>query len=51
LRPPDNLVSKASGLTGGATFAEVLDLSALQKVRDPLRDEIAAILRSHGQEI
>jgi hypothetical protein len=51
VRPPDNLVSKASGLTGGETFAEVLDLSALQKVRDPLRDEVAAILRSHGQEI
>src|SRR5262249_45626086 len=26
LRPPDNLVSMASGLAGGASFAEVLDL-------------------------
>jgi hypothetical protein len=51
VRPPDNLVTMAAGLAGGASFAEVLDLTALQKVRDPLRDEVASILRSHGQEI
>jgi hypothetical protein len=51
VRPPDNLVTMASGLAGGASFAEVLDLGELRKVRDPLRDEIASILRSQGQEI
>jgi hypothetical protein len=51
VRPPDNLVTMASGLAGGASFAEVLDLAELRKLRDPMRDEIAGILRSHGQEI
>jgi len=51
IRPPDNLVTTASGLAGGASFAEVLDLATVQNVRDPLREETAKILRSHGQEI
>jgi hypothetical protein len=51
LRPPDNLVSMASGLAGGASFAEVLDLTTVKNLQDPFRQEIAAILRNHGQEL
>jgi hypothetical protein len=51
LRPPDNLVMIASGLAGGATFAEVLDLQSAQNLQDPLRQEIAAIFGKHGQEL
>ena len=51
LRPPDNLVTMASGLAGGASFAEVLDLGTVKTLQDPFRDEIASIMRSHGQEL
>ena len=51
LRPPDNLVTVASGLAGGASFAEVVDLGNIKQLQDPLREEIAAIFRSHGQEL
>jgi hypothetical protein len=51
VRPADNLVTIASGLAGGASFAEVLDLASVQNLKDPLRDQVVAILRSHGQEI
>ncbi|MGA8028363.1 MAG: hypothetical protein WB992_14560, partial [Bryobacteraceae bacterium] len=51
VRPPDNLVTIASGLAGGASFAEVLDLESVRNLRDPLREEIAAMFRSHGQEL
>jgi hypothetical protein len=51
VRPPDNLVTMAAGLAGGTSFAEVLDLATLGHLNDPLREEIAKILRSHGQEI
>jgi hypothetical protein len=51
IRPPDSLVTIASGLAGGASFSEVLDLSAVQSLHDPLRDQVAAILRTHGQEL
>src|SRR6266516_5501118 len=39
LRPPDNLVTMASGLAGGASFAEVLDLGTVKNLQDPFREE------------
>jgi hypothetical protein len=51
VRPPDNLVMIASGLAGGTSFAEVLDLESVKNLQDPLRDEIARIFKSHGQEL
>jgi hypothetical protein len=51
MRPPDSLVTVASGLAGGASFSEVLDLATVQNLKDPLREQIAAIFRSHGQEL
>jgi hypothetical protein len=51
LRPPDNLVTVASGLAGGATFAEVLDINTVKHLQDPFREEVATILRNHGQEL
>jgi len=51
IRPPDNLVTMASGLAGGAAFAEVLDLDSVRSLRDPLREEVTGILRNHGQEV
>lgn len=51
VRPPDSLVNVASGLAGGTTFAEVLDVDAVRSLRDPLREEIAEVFHSHGQEL
>jgi hypothetical protein len=51
IRPPDQLVTVASGLAGGASFAEVLDLDSVRRIRDPLRDEIATVFKNHGQEL
>jgi hypothetical protein len=51
MRPPAELVTVASGLAGGASFAEVLDLASLRTLSDPLREEVAGILRAHGQEL
>ena len=51
LRPPDSLVTVASGLAGADTFSEVLDLATVQHLKDPLREQIVAVLRSRGQEL
>jgi hypothetical protein len=51
VRPPDSLVTFASALAGGASFAEVLDLSTVKNLQDPLREQVAAIFRTHGQEL
>jgi hypothetical protein len=49
-RPPDHLVALASGVAGGTTFAEVLDIESARNLKDPMRDGVAEIFRSHGQE-
>jgi len=51
LRPPDSLVNVASGLAGGASFAEVVDLNTVRKLHDPLRDQVESIFRAHGREL
>jgi hypothetical protein len=51
MRPPDSLVTVASGLAGGASFAEVIDLATVQNLKDPLREQIAAVFAKHGQEL
>src|SRR5262249_7604024 len=51
LRPSDNLVTMASGLAGGASFAEVVDLGSAKNLQDPFRQEVATIFRNHGQEL
>jgi hypothetical protein len=51
MRPPDSLVTVASGLAGGVSFSEVLDLASVKNLKDPLREQIAAIFRTHGQEL
>jgi hypothetical protein len=50
-RPPDKLVAMASGLAGGAAFSEVLDIESIRHLSDPLRDEVAGILRQHQFEM
>lgn len=50
IRPPDSLVSTASGLAGGATFAEVIDLESVRRLEDPLKKEVSHIFERHGQE-
>jgi hypothetical protein len=48
-RPPDRLVAMASGVAGGASFAEVLDVESVHTLVDPLRDEALAIVHSHAE--
>lgn len=51
VRPPDNLLTLASGLAGGTSFAEILDIGSVQTLQDPLREQIAGIFKSYGQEL
>jgi hypothetical protein len=51
VRPPDSLVNIAAGLAGGSSFAEVVDVNSVRNIHDPLRDQVTAIFRKHGQEL
>jgi hypothetical protein len=51
IRPSDDLVDITSALSGGDAFQEIIDLQALGKLRDPLREQFAEILRQHGESL
>jgi hypothetical protein len=51
LRPADDLIAKAAGFAGGATFAEVVDIETIRQLNDPLRDEAVRLLQQRGEEI
>jgi hypothetical protein len=50
-RPADKLVALASGLAGGTSFSEVLDVESVRNLDDPLRDQAMKILEQHKVEI
>ena len=50
-RPADELVAMASGLAGGNTFSEVLDLESVRTLSDPVRDDIMGLLQKHKIEL
>jgi hypothetical protein len=50
-RPPDKLVALASGVAGGASFAEILNVESVHHLTDPLRDEALEILHRANGEI
>jgi hypothetical protein len=50
-RPSDDVVSLASGVSGGNAFEEILDLDAVRSMSDPLRDQIKSIVQNHGQTL
>jgi hypothetical protein len=43
-RPPDELVALASGLAGGTSFAEVLNVESVRNLPDPLRDQAIKLI-------
>jgi hypothetical protein len=43
-RPPDELVALASGLAGGTSFAEVLNVDSVRNLPDTLRDQALRLI-------
>jgi hypothetical protein len=50
LRPADDLLVIATGLSGRTAFDEVVDESAAANLHDPLQEQINTILRSGGHQ-
>ena len=50
-RPADQLVTMASMMGGGSSFAEVLDVESVKTLADPLRDEAVELIARHKIEI
>jgi hypothetical protein len=51
VRPPDDVIVRSAELSGMDAFEEVIDLEALKRFADPLRAELRALARAHGESI
>jgi hypothetical protein len=51
VRPSDEMVTRAAGFAGGDHFTEVIDLDGVRELQDPLREEVAQILKQHGESL
>lgn len=47
-RPPDLLIVQSTQISGTSTFEEVVDLSGIARLADPLKERILAVVREHG---
>jgi hypothetical protein len=50
MRAPDPIIVQSTLISGASTFEEVVDLSDANRLRDPLSEQILAIVREHGVE-
>jgi hypothetical protein len=50
MRAPDPVIVQSTLISGASTFEEVVDLSDVNRLRDPLSEQILAIVREHGVE-
>ena len=48
LRPPDDVLVEHTEIAGTDTFEEVIDVADLAALRDPVRDSLLELARSHG---
>jgi len=51
VRPPDSVVIESTEFSGKNVFEEVVNLDAIPKLRDPLKDQMLEIARSFGEAL
>ena len=49
VRPPDDTIIESTEISGTDTFEEVIDLEAIEKLEDPVRARLAALIREHEE--
>lgn len=48
VRPPDELLVESTEISGMDTFEEIVQLEDVEKLRDPLKEQLLEITKSHG---
>ena len=51
MRPSDQIVVLASGVSGRNAFEEIIDLDAVRQISDPVREQIRQLLETHGETL
>ena len=49
IRPPDDVIMQSVELSGMDAFEEVINVDDIGQIRDPLKDRLMEIARSHGE--
>jgi hypothetical protein len=47
VRLPDNVIIESTEISGMAAFEEVVNPADVEKMRDPLRDQLTALVKSY----
>ena len=50
-RPPDAVIVETAELTGMDAFEEIVELEAVGRLRDPLRESLMSVAREHAPEL
>jgi hypothetical protein len=51
LRPPDETIIESTEISGTDAFEEVVDLEAIERLQDPVRDRLNALVRDHRDRL
>jgi hypothetical protein len=51
VRPPDNVIIESTELSGADAFEEVINLEDIAKLRNPFKDQLEGLVKSHGQTL
>jgi len=48
VRPPDDVIIQATEIAGRDTFEELIDVEGVLAMRDPLKDRLTELVKTHG---
>jgi hypothetical protein len=51
VRPPDDVIIESTEISGMDAFEEVVDLAEIGKIRDPYKDRLLEVIKSHGDDL
>ena len=50
MRPPDEVLIESTEVSGMNAFEEIVQLEDVEKLRDPLKEQLLAITKGHESE-
>jgi hypothetical protein len=51
IRPPDDIIVQSTEISGAPVFEEVVDLAAIARLQDPMREKLMGLVREHGGDL
>lgn len=48
IRPPDEVILESTEVSGRDVFEEIVDVDAIQNLRDPFKESLVELIKSHG---